>query len=89
MHLSKVLIHEFHYDYIKNKYDRNPRLLLTDTNSLIYEIKNEDVYKAFSKDEKFFDFSNYFDESKYYNDSSKLVSGKMKDETCGVFILGR
>ena len=42
---SKVLMYEFHYDYIKNKYGGNSRLLFTDTDSLMYEIKTEDVYK--------------------------------------------
>ena len=44
LELSKVLMFEFHYDYIKNKYGNNSRLLLTDTDSLMYEIKTEDVY---------------------------------------------
>ena len=44
LELSKVIIYEFHYDYIKNKYGNNSRLLLTDTDSLMYEIKTEDVY---------------------------------------------
>ena len=55
--LSKELIYEFHYDYIKNKYDNNSRLLFTETDSLIYEIKTEHVYKDFSKDKEMFDFS--------------------------------
>ena len=45
--LSKVLMYEFHYDYIKNKYGNNSRLLFTDTDSLMYEIKTEDVYEDF------------------------------------------
>ena len=57
--MSKVLIHEFHYDYIKNKNDNNSRLLFTDTDGLMYEIKTEDVYEDFSKDKEMFDFSNY------------------------------
>ena len=50
LELSKVLMYEFHCDYIKNKYGNNSRLLLTDTDSLIYEIKTEDVCKDFSND---------------------------------------
>ena len=42
--LSKVLMYEFHYDYIKNKYGNNSKLLFTDNDSLMYEIKTEDVY---------------------------------------------
>ena len=42
LELSKVLMYEFHYNY-KNKYGNNPRLLFTDTNSLMYEIEAEDV----------------------------------------------
>ena len=82
-------MYEFHYDYITNKYDNNSRLLITDTNSLMYDIKTEDVYEDFSKDKEMFGFSNYSAGSKYYYDSNKLVVGKMKDKTGGVFILGR
>ena len=39
-------MYEFHYDYIKNKYSKNKnRQLFTDTDSLMCEIKTEDVYK--------------------------------------------
>ena len=41
--LSKVLMYKFHYDYIKNQYGTNSRLLFNDNDSLIYEIKTEDV----------------------------------------------
>ena len=50
--LSKVLIYEFHYDYIKDKYDRKSKLLLKDTDSSMHEIKTEDVYEGFSSDKK-------------------------------------
>ena len=59
LELSKVLMFEFHYDYIKNKYDNNSTLLLIDTDSLMYGIKTEDIYKDFSNDTEIFDFSNY------------------------------
>ena len=52
LELSKVLMYKFHYDYIKTKYGNNSRLLLTDTDSLMYEIKTEDAYEDFSKDKK-------------------------------------
>ena len=50
--LSKVLMCEFRYDYIKNNYSNNFRVLFTDTDSLMYEIKTEDVFKGFSNDKR-------------------------------------
>ena len=84
--LNKIRIeYEFHYNYIKNKYD-NKSKVFTDTDSLIYEIKTEDVHEDFSSNKDIFDFSNHSTKSKYYDDSNKLVIGKMKDETGGVAI---
>ena len=84
--LSRVLMYEFHYDYIKNKCGNKSRLLFRGTGSLIYEIKTKYVYGDFSKNKEMFDFSNYSAKSKYYDDSNKLVVGQMKDETTGVAI---
>ena len=86
LEFTKVLMYEFHYDYIKNKYSNNSRLLFTDTDSLMYEIKTEDVYEDFSNDKEMFGFSYYSTNSKYYDNSNKLVVGKTKDETAGVVI---
>ena len=87
LELSKVLMPEFHYDYIKSNYGNNSRLLFPDVDSLIYEIKTEDVNKDFSSsDKEMLGFSNYSTKSKYYDNSNKLVVGNMKDETAGVAI---
>ena len=80
LELSKVLMNEFHFDYIKNKYGNNSRLLFTDSDSLMYEIKTEDIYEDFSNNKEMFDFSNYSTKSKYYDDSNKLAIEKMNDE---------
>ena len=74
--LSKVLTYELHYEYIKNKFGNNSRLLLINTDSLMYEIKTEDFYDDFSKDREIFDFSNYSAKSNYYQDSNKLLFAK-------------
>ena len=86
LELRKVLMYEFHYDYIKNKYDKESKLLFTNTDSLTYEFETEDVCEGFSSDEEMFDFSNYSAKSKWHDDSSKLVFGKMKDKTAGIAI---
>ena len=87
MNLSKVLPDELHYDCIKSKCGKNSRLLFTDTDSLMYEIKTEDVYEDFIEDKKTSDFSNYSLKSKYYNDSNKLTVCKMDDEAADVFLI--
>ena len=43
LELSKVLMYEFHYGCIKHKYGNNSRLLFTNTDRLMYEIKTEEV----------------------------------------------
>ena len=55
--LSKLLMYEFHYKYIKSKSDA--KLLFTDTDSLVYKIKTEDVYEDFYQDKHLFEFSDY------------------------------
>ena len=76
--LSKVLMHEFHYKYIKSKFDA--KLLFTDTDSLVYEIKTEDVYEDFYQDKNLFDFSDYPLNSTFFDPANKKAIGKMKDE---------
>ena len=57
LELSKLLMYQFHYDYVLNTF--NAKLLFTDTDSLIYEIKNSNVYDQCFKDKHLFDFSGY------------------------------
>ena len=59
-------------------------MLFTDTDSLTYEIKSENVYEEFFKWKNLFDFSNYSKDSKYFDENNKKVTEKMKDEFGGV-----
>ena len=71
LELSKWLIYDFHYSFIKKHFDA--KLLFTDTDSLTYKIKSEDVYEEFSKHKHLFDFSNYSEDSKFYDLTKKLL----------------
>ena len=82
--LSKVLMYDFHYNYIKKKYGDKAKLLFTDTDSLTYEIEAEDVYKDFWNDKDKFDNSDYPESSQYFDKTNKKVIGKFKDEAAGV-----
>ena len=82
--LSKWIMYDFHYNFIKKKI--NAELLFTDTDSLTYEIKSENVYEEFFKWKDLFDFSNYSKDSIFYDDTNKKVTGKMKDEYSGNII---
>ena len=82
--LSKLLMNKFHYEYNKNKFDA--KLLFTDTDSLVYEIKTEDVYEDFYGDKNLFDFSDYSLDSKFFDSFNKKIIGKMKDEFKGKII---
>ena len=84
--LSKTLMFDFHFNYIKNKYGKKAQLLFTDTDSLMYEIKTKDFYKDIYDDVK-----NKFDTSDYPSDhpsgiitgANKKVIGMFKDEVAG------
>ena len=85
--LSKTLMYDFHYNYIKHKYGDKAKLLFTDTDSLTYEIETKDAYKDFFKDKSKFDNSDYPENSPYFNKTNKKVIGKFKDEAAGVPII--
>jgi hypothetical protein len=84
---SKMLMYDFHYNYIQKKYD-NVKLLFTDTDSLCYEIHTSDIYRDMHADKELFDLSNFPVGSKCYDESNKKVIGKFKDETCMKPIIG-
>ena len=56
-------------------------MLFTDTDSLTYEIKSEDVYEEFFKHKNLFDFSNYPKYTEFFDPTNKNVIGKMKDDS--------
>ena len=90
--LSKIVMYEFHYDYMKQKYPKGSRLRGTlrltlcyiDTDSLIYDIETEDFYKDIAKDvANRFDMSGYNPNQPLPVGLNKKVIGLMKDELGG------
>ena len=85
--LSKTLMNDFHYNYIKKKYSDQAQLLFTDTDSVTYHIKTEDAYRDFYSDRELFDNSDYPKDSSFHFSENKKVIGKFKDEAAAVPIL--
>ena len=82
--LSKTLMHDFHYNYIKNKFGPKAKLLFTDTDSLCRftdtdSLCYEDIYKELWEDKQLFDNSDYPKDSLYFRAENKKVIGKFKD----------
>ena len=84
LEISKLLMYEFWYDYMKPKYGDNVKLCHMDTDSFIINIKTEDFYKDIVNDvEKRFDTSNYECDRPLPTGKNKKVIGLMKDELGG------
>ena len=96
LEISKTLMYEFWYDYLKTKYNDNVKLCYMDTDSFIINIKTNDFYKDISNDvENRFDTSNYEVSSSETSaltrrplatGKNKKIIGLMRDELGGKII---
>ena len=85
--ISKILMYEFWYDYMKPKYGNDVKLCYMDTDSFVMNIKTEDFYEDIANDvEKRFDTSNYEVDRPLPTGKNKKVIGLMKDELGGKII---
>ena len=79
--ISKILMYEFWYDYMKPKYNDKVKLCYMDADSFVMNIKTEDFYKDIANDvEKRFDTSIYEVNRTLPTGKNKKVIGLMKDE---------
>ena len=89
LELSKILIYEFWYDYIKPKYGEKAKLWFMETESFIIYIKADDIYRGIAEDvETRFATSNYelecnFIDRTLLEGKNKKVIGLMKDQLGG------
>jgi hypothetical protein len=88
---AKLLMYDFHYNHVLKQWpDGKARLILTDTDSLLYEIETEDMYEDIRGNatlHSWFDFSKYPKKehplASLYDNANQMVIGKMKDEAGG------
>ncbi|CAH1099678.1 unnamed protein product [Psylliodes chrysocephalus] len=81
--ISKTILYEFFYGYIKQKYGDSAKLCYTDTDSLILEVFTKNFYEDLKQNINHFDTSNYSKDNEYEIPITKSVVGKMKDEFGG------
>lgn len=81
--LSKYIMYNFHYNYSVKKYGNKIKLLMTDTDSFMYHIETEDVYKDMKKDLHLFDTSDYAEDHPCFSTVNKKKLGTFKDEMNG------
>jgi hypothetical protein len=92
--LSKILMYQWHYEKMKIMFplpNHQYQLIYTDTDSLVYSIKTNDMYNIFAAYPELFDFSKYdinhicCQNNVYLNKNKKRI-GIMKDELDGMIM---
>ena len=81
--LSKLHMYQYYYDVMKKKYDDKIKLLYTDTDSFIFHIETDDLYKDFKDMNEHMGFSGYGKSRPRCDASNKKVLGTFKDEHDG------
>lgn len=84
--ISKTLMFKFHYEKMRARYGDKARLLMTDTDSLVYQVFTDDVYVDMTTHSDDFDTSGYPKDHMLYSTTNARALGKMKDEYGGKII---
>jgi hypothetical protein len=78
---AKRIMYNIHYNIMKNIFKGEMKLLMTDTDSLVYYIEHDDVYEELGKHADLFDFSNFGKTHPLYNIRNHKKLGTIKVET--------
>jgi len=81
LEISKLIMYEFYYDYLKPKYMDRCKLLFTDTDSFCCHIQTEDLYENMAENIELFDTSNFEETHPLYSKTNHRIVGKFKSET--------
>ena len=87
--ISKTLMYEFWYDYVKPKYNKKAKLCYINTDSFVINIFTEDVFEDINNDvQRWFDTSDYDKNGKrpLQTGMNKKVTGVFKDELGGKIV---
>ena len=76
LNLSRMLLHDFRYNYMVSKYGSRSKLLFTDTDRLCYDVKTDDLYRDFLQDLEYFDTSEYPRKHFLHSERNKKSAGK-------------
>lgn len=80
LELSKTVLYEFYYGFIKNHFKDKASLLYTDTDSVILRVETDNFYRFMNEHIDKFDTSNYKVGNKFKIPTTKSILGNMKDE---------
>ena len=83
LELAKTVLYSFYYDVLVARYHLGIRLLFTDTDSVCFAAKTNDLYADMEEDRSHYDTSNYRTDHPLYSATNAKVLGKMKDELAG------
>ena len=78
---QKVLMYYFYYKTMKEQYGENIKLLFSDTDSICFEVKTNDLYEDMKNNKDLYDFSEYPKTHFLYDETNEKRVGVMKDET--------
>ena len=81
LEISKLIMYEFYYDYLKPTYLDRCKLLFTDTDSFCCHIQTEDLYNDMGENIELFDTSNFEQTHPLYSKTNHRIVGKFKSET--------
>jgi len=81
LELSKLIMYEFYYGYLKTKYEDRCRLRFTDTDSLCCKIQTHNLYLDMEQNAELFNTSNFAADHHLYSTANQRVLGKFKSET--------